>query len=159
VIRHEGSHAIAVIMGGGEITKFIVLPSMLNDQFVWGFVKFAGKVPLFAEYAPYIANLISVLLGFSLLRYVIKTELVKVSSHSIVIIFIALIFFPILNTLYNYVGGLRGHGDFINVFETYGFINVSCLLVLFIVVSLIYAIRFIRSNKPIFVNALIGNSS
>jgi hypothetical protein len=43
VAAHEGSHALGVVMAGGEVTDISVLPSKLNGRFVFGYTSWQGE--------------------------------------------------------------------------------------------------------------------
>ncbi|MEN8242588.1 MAG: M50 family metallopeptidase [Chloroflexota bacterium] len=63
-IRHEGAHAIAAIMQGARITEFVYIPSMHNEVFYWGYVRWIGETDWLTLAAPYFLDLLTFALAF-----------------------------------------------------------------------------------------------
>ena len=102
-IRHEASHALAAWMQGATITEFVFWPTGHG----WGYVNWAGPVTTGAIAAPYVCDLLTFAAGFTV-------SMVYLFGHKrwIWINVIALgILSPLINTAYNYWGGLRGSNN------------------------------------------------
>ena len=58
-IRHEGGHAIAALLQGAEITKFVFLPSWHAGTFYFGYVIWRGETDWLTLAAPYFLDLLT----------------------------------------------------------------------------------------------------
>ena len=58
-LRHEGSHALAAMAEGAEVTKLVFWPSFHNGRFYWGYVSWSGPTTWFTTAAPYFSDLIT----------------------------------------------------------------------------------------------------
>ena len=57
-IRHEGSHVLAALLEGVNVTEFAFLPSIHPPNgFLWGYVSFQGNTPWFTLAAPYLESI------------------------------------------------------------------------------------------------------
>src|SRR5688572_6819826 len=58
-IRHEGSHALAVLLEGGTVREFVFWPTW-GEKFYWGYVRWSGSgVTWITSFAPYLADLVT----------------------------------------------------------------------------------------------------
>lgn len=55
---HEMSHAIAVLVRGGEVTEFKPYPHMRDGKLVFGYCQYEGESNVGLHIAPYIVDLI-----------------------------------------------------------------------------------------------------
>jgi hypothetical protein len=109
-LRHEASHALAAVMQGARITEFVIWPTRGR----WGYVNWEGSVTPAVMAAPYICDLLTFLVFF-LVCMVIRFD----KRRWIWLNGIALgIISPLVNSAYNYWGGLRGPNDVGKLFET-----------------------------------------
>jgi len=106
-IRHEGSHALAAMAEGAEVTEFVFWPSFRNGEFSLGYVDFEGSTTWFMVAAPYFCDLII----FFIAILVILGAKPKRRWLWLNILIIGMLT-PLLNSAYNYFRGLaRGLGD------------------------------------------------
>ena len=62
--RHEASHAFVALVEGAKIEQFVILPSIVEGHFVWGYVLWSGSTDWVALAAPYLCDLLTYLLFF-----------------------------------------------------------------------------------------------
>jgi hypothetical protein len=105
-LRHEGSHALAGVLSGVQIQKFVFLPSITNGQMYWGYVNFQGPVDWPVLAAPYLVDLLTfsfffvICLRIKFARRWLWLNLVIIGLIS-----------PLINSAYNYLGGLSHNND------------------------------------------------
>jgi hypothetical protein len=101
--RHEGSHALAAMAEGAEITEFVFWPTFDLGRFNWGYVSWEGYTTWFTTAAPYFCDLITFFVAFSII-------LVAKPKHRWLWLNILIIgmLSPLINSVYNYRGGLAG---------------------------------------------------
>ena len=101
-LRHEASHAFVAMLEGARITEFVFWPT----EGYWGYVNWEGPVTSVTTGAPYICDLLTFGLFFVLCmaarfgRRWIWLNAIAVGMIS-----------PLVNSAYNYRGGLRGPND------------------------------------------------
>lgn len=101
-LRHEASHALAALHEGARITKFVFWPTPGH----WGYVRWEGHVSAAATAAPYLCDFLTFGVFFSACMLVLfKKRWVWLNLIAIGIIS------PLVNSYYNYTGGLRGPND------------------------------------------------
>jgi hypothetical protein len=101
--RHEAAHAVVAWWGGATITAFVFWPTIYRDKLYWGYVAFDGPSSWQVTAAPYFLDLLTFLLFFCLCtRIDIKRRWIWVNAVAIGIVS------PLVNSAYNYWGGLRG---------------------------------------------------
>jgi len=104
--RHEGAHALAAILSGAEVTKFVFWPSMLDGLFYWGYVIVTGHTGVLFSAAPYLLDLITYFFFFPLCMLVVfKRKWIWINLAVICLIS------PFANSLYNYRGRLSSLND------------------------------------------------
>ncbi len=102
-IRHEGSHALAAILQGAEIKKFVFWPSFINDRFYWGYVRWNEATNWLTTATPYFCDLITFILF-----YLVCTKLrIKRRWIWVNLVIIGMIS-PFANSAYAYIRGLMG---------------------------------------------------
>lgn len=101
-LRHEASHALAAMLEGAKITKFVFWPT----EGYWGYVRWEGPVTSFAIGAPYICDLLTFGLFF-VLCMVGRFKRRWVWLNAVVLGMIS----PLINSFHNYRVGLRGPND------------------------------------------------
>lgn len=119
-IRHEACHAIVAKLHGAEITKFRWYPERVEGVFFWGYVRWLWpdaerEELLFAFRAPYLVNIILIVIGAMMFAFV---EIPN--DHWWMVTLILLVISPAVDTLYNMVKGWRGYGDFSRIKELEG---------------------------------------
>jgi hypothetical protein len=102
-IRHEGSHALAAMAEGAEVTKFVFWPSFRDGQLYWGYVSWVGSTTWFTTAAPYFCDL---LIFFVALLVILKAKPQR-RWLWLNILIIGMIS-PVVNSAYNYFGGVAG---------------------------------------------------
>jgi hypothetical protein len=106
-IRHEGSHVLAAMADGAEITKFVFWPSIRNGEFSFGYVGVEGSTTWFMRAAPYFCDLIIFFVAILVILEA-KPQRRWLWLNILIIGMLA----PFLNSAYNYFRGVaRGLGD------------------------------------------------
>jgi hypothetical protein len=102
-IRHEGSHALAAMAEGAKVTKFVFWPNFDLGGFQWGYAGWDGSTTWLTTAAPYFCDLITF---FAALLVILE---VKPGRRWLWLnILIVGMLSPLVNSAYNYFGGLRG---------------------------------------------------
>lgn len=106
-LRHEASHAVVVLREGGRIQEFVFWPAVGGGRgFTWGYVRWEGPAGWPVMAAPYLCDALTYALCFCLLtRLAISRRWVWLN---LVVVGLAS---PLVNSLYNYLGALRGRND------------------------------------------------
>ncbi len=105
-IRHEGSHALAGLLSGVKIQQFVFLPSIVNGQLYWGYVNFQSDVSWPVIAAPYLIDILTFSIFFIIcLRAKFDHRWIWLN-----LVIIGLIS-PLINSAYNYLGGLIRSND------------------------------------------------
>jgi hypothetical protein len=102
-IRHEGSHAIAAMAEGAKVTKFVFWPNFDLGGLQWGYASWVGSTTWFTIAAPYFCDLITFFIAL-----LIILEVRPRHRWLWVNILIIGVVSPLVNSAYNYSGGLRG---------------------------------------------------
>ena len=137
--RHEGAHALGVLLFGGEITAFAVLPT--NKY--WGYVDWEGPTNIFITAAPYLLDLFTFLLfyvicmNFGFRRHWLWLNLVILGVIS-----------PLVNSAYNYGAAIGRPNDIAALLHDLNPLLVHCYFILTILLYLqgLYFL-FTRSNQ------------
>ena len=101
--RHEGSHALAAITEGAEVTKFVFWPGLQNGRLYWGYAGWDGSTTWFTMAAPYFCDLLIffvtllIILGAKPRRRWLWLNILIIGMLS-----------SLVNSAYNYFGGLAG---------------------------------------------------
>ena len=105
-IRHEGSHALAGILEGAQVTEFVFLPRFGGRTLVvWGHVSFNGVTSWLTSAAPYFCDLITFILAFLLLyACVVKPHWLWINVVAIGLVG------PIANSVWNYAKLFHPYG-------------------------------------------------
>lgn len=91
--RHESAHALAALMTGGVIEEFVILPT----QGYWGYVSWEGPKDVFNIGAPYLLDLLTFLVFFTLcMRYPFGRRWIWLNLVILGIVS------PLINSAYNY---------------------------------------------------------
>lgn len=106
-IRHEGCHALAAMVEGVEVHKFVFWPSIgPGGDFYFGYVSWDGRPSWMTIAAPYVGDLLTFAVGFTLCAYT------KIYRRWVWInLLILTVFSPLINSAYNYFGGIRNGND------------------------------------------------
>jgi hypothetical protein len=105
-IRHEGSHALAVILTGEHVDRFVFWPSMLGGRFFWGYVIASGDDNWAVWAAPYLCDLATFATCF-----VVCSRVAFARHWAWVNVVVLGLISPLVNSAYEYIKGLRGDGD------------------------------------------------
>jgi len=104
--RHEGSHALAAVLQGATLERFVFWPTWSGSSFRWGYVSWSGATNWVAIAAPYLCDLATFVVFYLVCtRLCFKRHWVWVNLVAIGLIS------PLVNSAYNYVNGQRGCGD------------------------------------------------
>jgi hypothetical protein len=102
-IRHEGSHALAALMEGADVTNFVIYPQTDLGRFTWGYTQWNGNTGWFTDAAPYLGDLIWFAAFFFLLtRINWKTHWVWIN-----LVILGLIS-PLVNSFSQWMAGIFG---------------------------------------------------
>jgi hypothetical protein len=100
--RHEAGHALAALLEGETITEFVFWPTSSG----WGYVVWEGPSTVASIGAPYILDLLTFAVFFTVcMTVVFRRRWVWINAVAIGIIS------PLINSAYNYRGGLRSNND------------------------------------------------
>ena len=109
-IRHEGSHALAAMAEGAEITEFVFWPHFRNGEFFFGYVSWEGFTTWFTFAAPYFCDLIT----FFVALLIILEAKPKRRWLWLNILIIGMLS-PFINSVYKYSTGLAMGQDDVGV--------------------------------------------
>lgn len=110
-LRHELSHAIAALLLGAEIEKFVFWPTCSQWGFRWGYVVWYGPPASRVTAAPYLCDVATFVVFF-----VICTR-VRFRRHWVWVNLVVVgLISPLVNSAYNYVRGVMGTGDVATLF-------------------------------------------
>lgn len=101
--RHEGSHALAAMAEGAEVTKFVFWPSFDNGKLLWGYISWHGPTTWFTTAAPYFCDL---LIFFVALLIILEAKPRR--RWLWLNILIVGMLSPLVNSAYNYFRGWAG---------------------------------------------------
>jgi hypothetical protein len=131
-LRHEGSHALAAMAEGARITQFVFWPNFDLGGFQWGYTGWNGSTTWFATAAPYFCDLITFFVAL-----LVVLEVRPRRRWLWVNILIIGVVSPLVNSAYNYSGGLRG--SFNDVGELLWVLNPIAVHLYFAVTLVFYA--------------------
>ena len=104
--RHEASHALAAVLQGATLERFVFWPTSFDSSFRWGYVSYSGSTDWVTTAAPYLCDLATFLVFFAICTRI------RFRRHWVWVNLVALgLVSPLVNSAYNYVNGLRGRGD------------------------------------------------
>jgi len=110
-IRHEASHALAVLLEGGRVTKFVFWPTW-DGRFYWGYVSWSGRADWLVSAAPYLADLLTFAVFYLVCtRVTIKRHWLWVNFYAIGLVS------PLVNSAYRYVSSFFRTGDLNGVMQ------------------------------------------
>jgi hypothetical protein len=130
--RHEGSHALAAMAEGAEVTKFVFWPNFDLGRFTWGYVTWDGSTSWFTTAAPYFCDLITFFIALLVILEA-KPRLRWLWFNILVIGIVS----PFVNSAYNYSGGLAG--SFNDIGELLYDLNPATVHLYFALTLLLYA--------------------
>ena len=131
-IRHEGSHALAAMAEGADITEFVFWPNFDLGRFQWGYVEWEGVRTWFARAAPYFCDLLTFFVALMIIleakpwRRWLWFNILIIGMLSCLV-----------NSAYNYSGGLAG--SFNDVGELLGVLDPIAVHLYFALTLLSYA--------------------
>ncbi len=102
-LRHELSHAVVALMQGARIIEFVFWPT----QGYWGYVNWEGSVTTAVTAAPYICDLLTFVVFFLGCMTIRFGKRRWIWLNGVVVGIIS----PLVNSAYNYRGGLYGPND------------------------------------------------
>jgi hypothetical protein len=104
--RHEASHALAAVLQGATLERFVFWPTWSESSFRWGYVSWSGSTNWVTTAAPYLCDLATFVV-----IYLVCTRL-RFRRHWVWVNLVAIgEISPLINSAYNYLNGLRGSGD------------------------------------------------
>jgi len=131
-IRHEGSHALAAMAQGADVTEFVFWPTFDLGKFYWGYVSWEGSTTWFTTAAPYVCDL---LIFFAALLIILEAK-PKRRWLWFNILIIGMLS-PFINSAFNYSCGLAwGRND---IGDLLWYLNPIAVHLYFAVTLLFYA--------------------
>jgi hypothetical protein len=138
--RHEASHAVAAVLQGATLERFVFWPTWTESTFRWGYVSWSGPTNWVAMAAPYLCDLATFALLFAICRRL------HLRRHWVWVNLVALgLVSPLVNSAYNYSNGLRGGGDVATLLQTLPPLVVHCY---FVVTLAAYALGLLLTLRP-----------
>ena len=131
-IRHEGSHDLAAIAEGAEVTKFVFWPNFDLGKFTWGYTSWHGSTTWFTTAAPYFCDL----LIFFVALLIIREAKPRPRWLWLNILIIGMLS-PLINSANNYFGGLAGSPN--DIGELLCYLNPIAVHLYFVLTLLFYA--------------------
>jgi len=140
-VRHEAGHALAALLEGGQIRKFVFWPTW-DRQFYWGYVQWSGKVGWLTSAAPYLLDLLTFVVF-----YFICTR-VEIKRHGLwVNLCIIGLISPLVNSGYRYASSFFRDGDLTSVMAAVPPAFVHAYFILTVVVYILGLVRIQRSGR------------
>jgi hypothetical protein len=130
--RHEGSHALAAIAEGAEVTQFVFWPSFSHGRLFWGYLNWEGSTTWFMSAAPYFCDLLIFFVALLIILEV-KPRRRWLWFNILMIGMLSCL----VNSAYNYSGGLAG--SFNDVGELLGVLDPVAVHLYFALTLLFYA--------------------
>lgn len=113
--KHEYAHAIAGKIQGLDILEITILPERVDGIWYWGRVRFIGKANVLTLIAPYIVDLIFMVIGIGIFKYFEPFLLDHINM--LFMATIIFIFSPLVDLIYNLLKWvLCNSGDFAKAF-------------------------------------------
>jgi len=131
-IRHEGSHALAAMAEGADITEFVFWPSFHEGRFYWGHLYWEGSTTWCTTAASYFCDL---LVFFVALLIVLEARPQR--RWLWINILIIGMLSPLINSAYNYFRGVAGILN--DIGELLGDLNPIAVHLYFALTLLLYA--------------------
>lgn len=104
-IRHEGSHALAVLLEGGTVREFVFWPTW-GEKFYWGYVRWSGSgVTWITSFAPYLVDLVTFAVFYALCTRVAMRRWLWVNLAIVGLVS------PLINSGYRYASSFVRDGD------------------------------------------------
>ena len=144
-IRHEGSHAFVALQQGARVTKFVFWPSFTKYGFNWGYVRITGSTDLVFLAAPYLVDLITFAIFFSVCMWV----LIRRKWVWLNLVIIGLIS-PFANSLYNYwgrAGLINDVGKLLELLPSYVVHGYFLLTLLVYSLGILFVFRFSKTAR------------
>ena len=141
IARHEGSHALMAYLEGADICELRLIPGIHEELgFYFAYVKHSEQTTWLTEAAPYMADILLLLITISLLLWK------KNIRYFNAIMFLGILS-PFINLLYNYQGGLWREGtDVADLFDLLPDFMVHIGFVASMMISL-FALYFLRKRR------------
>jgi len=142
-VRHEGAHALAVLMEGGKVNKFVFWPTW-TKEFYWGYVQWNGHVSWWTSAAPYLVDLMTFLIF-----YFICTR-VRIKRHWLwVNMYVVGLVSPLVNSGYRYVSSFFRAGDLSEVMRTLppAAVHAYFLLTLALYLAVLVRIQLVKVTQ------------
>ncbi len=137
-IRHEASHALAVILEGGRVTEFVFWPTR-ETRFYWGYLRWSGQTDWLVSAAPYFADLATfAVFYFICTRVKIKRHWLWVNLYAIGLVS------PLVNSAYRYVSNFFRTGDLTSVTQA---VPSAAVHAYFILTAVLYVAALVRIQR------------
>lgn len=105
-LRHEASHAAAVLLRGGDVTRFVVWPQRDLGHLTFGYVTYSDTHSWVVTAAPYLVDLLVFLVGTWVCRRLLER------SHGLWLnVLVLTSFSSLLNSVWNYRPRESPRGD------------------------------------------------
>lgn len=103
---HEGSHALAAMAEGADVTDFVFWPNFDLGRFMWGYASWHGSTTWFTLAAPYFCGLLTFFVAL-LITLEVKPKPRWLWLNILIIGMLS----PFINSVHNYRVGLGGRWD------------------------------------------------
>jgi hypothetical protein len=133
------------LLNGASVTEFVFWPSITKHGFYWGYVRISGPTNWIFYAAPYLADLLTFAIFFSVCMWVlIRTKWIWLN-----IVIIGLIS-PFANSLYNYWGNAGSSNDvgkLLKILPTSAVHGYFLLTLLIYILGIFMVFRFSRTAR------------
>jgi len=137
-IRHEGAHAVAILLEGGRVDEFVFWPTW-GERFYWGYVRWSGRADWLVSAAPYLLDLIT----FAVF-YLICTR-ARIRQHQLWVNLAAIgLISPSINSGYRYVSSFFRVGDLTPVMAALPPLVVHAYFILTLALYVLASVRMQR---------------
>ena len=138
--RHEASHAVAAVLQGATLERFVFWPTWTESTFRWGYVSWSGHTNWVTIAAPYLCDLATFVLFFVICRRL------RLRRHWVWVNLLAIgLVSPLVNSGYNYLNGLRGGGDVATLLQSLPPLGLHAY---FVVTLAVYALGLFLTLRP-----------
>lgn len=138
-IRHEGAHALAVLLEGGTVREFVFWPTW-GQRFYWGYVRWSGSgIGWFTSVAPYLVDLLTFIVF-----YLVCTRIPFRRHWVWVNLYVIGLLSPLIDSGYRYVSNFFRTGDLTPVMRA---LPDAAVHAYFILTFALYVVLLVRMQR------------
>ncbi len=143
-LRHEASHALVALLEGARIRAFVIWPTLSQQgRITWGYVSWAGNTSWLTTAAPYACDLLTYALCF----WLCMTRPFSRRWVWLNLVILGLVS-PLINSLYNYMGGFFKSNDVGRLLQTLPPVTVHLYFLVSISIYIIGLIAVLKHPRP-----------